>query len=184
MIPIDVAHCAAIAHDVALESPLFPQALLKKVCVGAARYPVYRVVHAHDRVRLAFHDGGPERRQVRIDLVIFAHPGVKHVPIRLWTAMHGVVLGCRDDLQVMGIVPLHARNERDAHAAGEIGIFSVGFLAASPTRIPEDVDVRRPVRQSCGAAGKDGGGCLTGMNQGVIVLGSRFGGNDVGHPVR
>jgi len=31
---------------------------------------------------------------------------------------------------------------------------------------------------------KDGGGCLTGMNQGVIVFGARFGGNDVGEHAR
>ena len=154
VIPIDVVHCAAIAHDVALESPLFPQALLQKVCAGAAGYPVHGVIDAHDRIRFALHDGGPERRQIRIDHVGLAHLGVKHMPFRLRTAVHGVVLRRGDDFQVMGIVPLHARNERDAHAAGEIGIFSVGFLAAAPTGIPEDIDVRRPVRQSGGAAGK------------------------------
>ena len=147
MTPEDVAHGAAIAHDVALESPLFPQALLKKVRAGAAGYPVYGVIHAHDRIRFALHDCGPERRQIRIDLVRLAHPGVKDVPLRLWTAVHGVVLGCGDDFQVVRIVPLHARNKRDAHTAGEIGIFSVGFLAAPPAGIAEDIDVRRPVGQ-------------------------------------
>ena len=37
VVPVDVAHRAAVAHDVALEAPLVPQPLLEQVGAGAAR---------------------------------------------------------------------------------------------------------------------------------------------------
>ena len=62
----------------------------------------------------------------------------------LGAAVHGEVLGRGDDAVVLRIVALHAGDEGDAHARGEERIFAVGFLAAAPARIAEDVDVGRP----------------------------------------
>ena len=62
--------------------------------------------------------------------------------------MDGVVLGRGDDAEIAGIVALHATDEGDGHAAGEEGVFSVGFLTAAPAGIAKDVDIRRPEGES------------------------------------
>ena len=155
MILEDVVDRAAIAHDVAFETPLFPQPFLQQVRAGASGHTGNRVVNAHDRTGFALGDGRPERRQIRVHEIVLAHPGIEDVPFRLRAAVHGVVLRRGDNFQILRVFPLHSSDERDSHAPGQIGIFSVGFLAASPTGIPEDIDVRRPVRQSGGPAGKD-----------------------------
>ena len=51
-------------------------------------------------------------------------------------------------LDVMRIVALQSANKRDAESAREERVFSISFLAASPARVAEDVDVRRPERQA------------------------------------
>ena len=48
---------------------------------------------------------------------------------------------------IFGIIPLQAANERHAQRAGQERIFAVGFLAATPARIAENVDVGRPKSQ-------------------------------------
>ena len=183
--PEDVADRAAIAHHVALEAPLFAQALLEEVGAGAAGHAVHRVVDAHDGTGLAFRDRRLERVQVGVDQVVLADLGVEGMAQRFRAAVHGVVLRRGDGLQVTRIVALHALDEGDAHAAGQIRIFAVGLLTAPPAGIPEDVDVRRPVIQVGDAAGSGawrhfGHGRLAHR---LVVLGARFGGDDVGHPV-
>ncbi len=54
------------------------------------------------------------------------------------------VLGRRDHGRKFGVGSLHPGHERHCHAAGQIGILSVGLLPAAPAGIAEDVDVRRP----------------------------------------
>ncbi len=49
-----------------------------------------------------------------------------------------------DDLRALGIGALQAADEGDAHRRGQDGILAIGFLAASPARIAEDVDVGGP----------------------------------------
>ena len=183
---VDVVHRPAVAHDVAPEAPLVPQPLLQQVRAGAAGRPVHRVVDAHDRLGLALDDGRAKRRQVGAHQVLLAHPGVEGVPLRLGSAVHRVVLRRGDHLQIVGIIPLHPRDERHGHAAGQVGVFPVRLLASPPAGIPEDVDVRGPVGQPGRAAGKGHERLGAGRGrtrQGVVVLGPRLGGDDVGHPV-
>ena len=62
--------------------------------------------------------------------------------------MHCIVLRRRNRHVVLRVVALHARDIRYAHAAGEEGIFAVGFLSTAPARVTEDVQVRRPEIQA------------------------------------
>ena len=68
-----------------------------------------------------------------------AYVHVGKVARRLWSAVHGEVLGSRDDAVITGIVALHSRDKRDRHARAEEGIFAVGFLATTPAWIAKDV---------------------------------------------
>ncbi len=70
--------------------------------------------------------------------------GIKPVAFHLRPAVDGIMLGRGDGLEEIRIVPLQALDERDAQAAGEVGVFAVGLLAAAPARIAENVDVGRP----------------------------------------
>src|ERR1035437_9030701 len=73
-------------------------------------------------------------------------------------------------------VPLQPRNKRNPHPTGEVGVFAVGFLPESPAGIPENLEVRRPVRQSGDAAGRVSGGQLRDrvVALGFTVLGASF----------
>src|SRR5689334_10832766 len=62
--------------------------------------------------------------------------------------MHGEVLGRRDGLVVMRVVALEAAHERDAEPAGQVWVFAVGLLSASPAGVAEDIDVWRPDRET------------------------------------
>ena len=63
---------------------------------------------------------------------------------RFGPAVHGKMLGRRDDAIVFRVVTLHACDKCHAHARRQEGILSKGFLPASPARIAKDVDVRSP----------------------------------------
>ena len=60
--------------------------------------------------------------------------------------MTGHVLECgeyatfRQPFELAG--SLQTLDRRDAHLAGQIGVFAIGFLDAAPTRIACDVDDR------------------------------------------
>jgi len=106
------------------------------------------------------------------------------MPLGFRSAVHGVVLGRGDGFQVAGIIPLHAPHEGHAHAAGEIWVFAVGFLAASPPGVAEDVDVGRPVSEPGGASRQRRqrfGAGRRWPRLRVVVFGARLGGDHVGH---
>ena len=96
------------------------------------------------------------------------------VAVGLGAAVHGEVLRGRDHLQVAGVVSLQALHELDAHARGEVRILAVGFLAAPPSRVAEDVDVRRPEGQALIAA------ALAPADE-LVVLGARLVADRGGH---
>jgi hypothetical protein len=62
--------------------------------------------------------------------------------------MDGVMLGRGHGLEVFRVVALHPAHEIHRQARGKVGILPVGFLAAPPARIAEDVDVGAEERQS------------------------------------
>ena len=67
---------------------------------------------------------------------------------RFRPAVDGIMLRRGDHAIVFGIVTLHARDKRHAHAPRQKGVFPVGFLAASPPGIAENINVRRPEIQT------------------------------------
>ena len=57
------------------------------------------------------------------------------------------MLGTGRDLQVHRVAPLQPADHRLAQQTGQEGVFAVGLLAAPPSGITEDVDVRGPKRK-------------------------------------
>ncbi|MNJ01269.1 hypothetical protein D3C73_1608490 [compost metagenome] len=64
------------------------------------------------------------------------------VAVGLGATVHGQVLGGGVELAVHRVIALQAVHEGHAHAGGEVRVLAVGFLAAAPSRVTEDVDVR------------------------------------------
>ena len=149
---------------------------LQQIGAGAGGDAIHAVVGAHHGIGLAFHDAGAERGQIGLVEVARAGLHVELVARRLGSAVHGVVLGGGDHLEVVRIVALHALDEGHGHAAGEERIFAVGLLAAAPARIAEDVDVGRPEGEAAIAA-------VIVVADGLVVLGARLGGDGVGDAV-
>src|ERR1700751_4015884 len=91
-------------------------------------------------------------------------------------AVNGVMFGSGNRFEVTRVVALKAGDESDAKTGGEERIFAGGFLAASQTRIAEDVDGGRPEGETVGASG-------TVVEDGVVVFAAGFGGDDVSDAV-
>ena len=141
---VDVDDRPAVGDDVPGEAPLLPEHLAEQLVVAAGRLPAEGVVGAHHRLGLPVHDEVPEGGEVGLAEVALADPGVVGVPQGLGPAVHRVVLGRRDRLQVAGVRALHALDERGADGAGQERVLAVGLLPSPPARVAEDVDVRRP----------------------------------------
>src|ERR1700678_3040460 len=58
--------------------------------------------------------------------------------------MYGEVLRCRDCAEVAWVITLQPTHEIASQRRSEERIFAIGFLSATPARIAEDVDIRRP----------------------------------------
>lgn len=90
--------------------------------------------------------------------------------------VNGVVFGSGNGFEVARVVALKAGDESDAKTSGEERIFAIGFLAASPTRIAEDVDVGGPEGETVVASSIV-------VEDGVVVFAASFGGDGVGDAV-
>src|SRR5260370_11626933 len=97
---------------------------------------------------------------------------IELVTRRFWSAMHRVMFGRRDDLEIMRIGTLHPLNKRDCQAARKIWIFAVRCLTASPARVAKYIDVGRPECESVIAA-------MVVVAKGFVVFRTGLRGNDV-----
>src|ERR1043165_2320711 len=145
---VDVVDCATIGNYIAVEAPLATQHVAEQMCIGARRLAVYAVVSAHHGGSPSFHDSGPESRPVSLTHIAFACRRVKTMALGLWSRMNRVVLGSVNNFQILRIVTLESFNECYSETAGEIWIFSVSLLPASPARVAKDIDVWRPKRET------------------------------------
>ena len=61
--------------------------------------------------------------------------------------MHGEMLAAGGGFQILA-VSLQSADKTNTQSAGQIGIFSVGFMTSAPPRIAENINVRTPDSQS------------------------------------
>ncbi len=173
ILAIDIGGTAAVGDDVAFETPLPAQPFLHQELAGTGRHAVQRVIGAHHRADLAVDHGGTEGRQKSFLEILRRRVEILLVAPLLRPAVHGEMLGRGDGLVIPGIVALQAGDERIGDLSGQVWILAIGFLAASPAWIAEDVDVGRPHRQPlvepAGAVGL----------QRLEVLGAKLGRDDL-----
>jgi len=169
---VKVADGPAIGNNIPFEAPFVAQSVKEQV-IRARRFAAHGVVRAHYRIGLAFHNRGAKRGSIGVRKIVRGNRHIKAMPQNFRAAVDGKVLGCRDCFQIARIIALQAGNEGHSDAAGEIRIFAVGFLAASPTRIAKNIDIRRPEGEAVIAASVS-------MLDGVVIFGPRFRGNHIG----
>ena len=125
----------------------------------------------------ALGDRGAEGRSVGVVEIVQRDMDVEAVAESFRAAVNGVVFGSGDGFEVMRIVALQSGDKGDAKPRGEEGILAVGFLAAPPARIAEDVDVGRPESETEVATGIV-------VEDGVVVFGAGLGGDNVGDAMK
>ncbi len=172
----DVGGGGTVRDDVAGEVPVIAEVIAKQHGVGASGRAVDGVVGAHHGLRVGFGDGGAECGEVGVFEVVCGDVDIGAVARGFGAGVHVEVLGRGDDAEEVGVGALHAGDEGDGHAAGEEWVFAVGLLAAAPARVAEDVDVGRPVGEAEELL-------VPVVADGVVVLGARFGGDDLGFVV-
>ena len=142
--PPDARHGVSVPDHRASEAPLVAKNFCQQPVIRRSGHPVDRVVRAHHARGVTLPNARLKRGQVSLVQVALGHHCIEIGPLRFGTAMRVEVLHRGDGLQVMRIIALEPRDEGNPEAAGQEGIFAVGFLAPAPTRIPENIDVRRP----------------------------------------
>src|SRR5690606_29013849 len=99
---------------------------------------------------------------------------ILRVPPLLGATVHCIVLRGGDGLVIFGIVALQPGNEGIGDFARQIGVLAIGFLAAPPARIAENIDVWGPDRQPLVETARPAGMEL------VDIFGAEVFGNDRG----
>ena len=92
---------------------------------------------------------------------------IDHVTRRFRPAVYCEMFGRGDHSKIFRVVSLHSGNKGDSHPSGKKWIFTVGFLAAAPAGIAENIYVRRPEIQAFHDVATAGAHRL-------VMLGARF----------
>ena len=143
---IEIADGTTVADDQILEAPLITQNLLQQSLTATAGIIVQALVGAHHLTDLGILYQCLEGRHIGFPEVAGRNVGqVGRVAGVLRTTMNGVVLGTSPELAVLGILgALKSTNHLNAHDTGQVGVFTVGLLSPAPSRITENVHIRRP----------------------------------------
>src|ERR1041385_289444 len=132
----------------ALKAPFVAQDVFEQEFTRVARFIEGAVVSAHHRFDFGFHDQLFESWKVCIVEVVFRNDGIEGVAIFFGTGMNSIMFsaGCR--FEIFGMIALQAFDKLGCHFAGKEWILTPGFLSAPPAWVAENVDIRRPERQS------------------------------------
>ena len=169
---MEVADGPAVAGHVAFKAPLVAQDVHQQGLGAAGGLAVDAVVSTHEGFNVSFLHRSLKGRQVGLPHVLLVGDGVKLVTDRLRAGVHRKVLGAGSHLQVLAVA-LQALDVAHAQAGGQIGILTVGFVAAAPAGITEDVDVGAPHAQALI-------NIAVLMNGLAVVLGARLMADDLG----
>lgn len=144
---VEVADSAAIGHDDALVPPFLAEYMVQQPVAAAAWFALEPVVGAHHLFYLAFFYQCLEGRQVGFVQVARADVfRIEAVAVPFGARVYGEVLGAGVHLVVLLVFvqALQAFYDAHSHYACQVGVFTVGFYAASPARVAVDVDGRCP----------------------------------------
>ena len=127
----------------ALEAPALTQDINQQGLGAAGSLAVDAVVRAHEGLNIGFLHRSLEGWQVGLPHVLLVGNGVELMTDGLGAGVHREVLGAGSDLQVLAVA-LQALDEANTQAGGQVGILTVGLVAAAPAGVTEDVDIGAP----------------------------------------
>ena len=141
---VQIGQGGAVRGNVPCEAPILAECLFQQERAGAAGLAVGAIVSAHNCFDLRFGNQLLEGGQISGVQIPQRYFSVEGVTVLFRTAVHGEMFGAGGRFHILGIIALQAVHEGRSHLAGQVRIFSPRLLAASPTRIAENIDVRRP----------------------------------------
>ena len=144
---IEVIDSITVSQHNAIVVPLVAQDIDEQTVTGTAGHTFEAVVGAHHLADITFLNQCLESRQIGLPKVTRIDSCIIGMTQRLRSAVHGIVLGTSVSLEVVRVIALHAENSLNTKNSIQVGVFTAGFLSASPTRVTEDVHVRAPKRQ-------------------------------------
>ena len=140
MVLMKIADRPAVRNKMAFKSPFTPQ-LSHQIVAGTAGFTVGAVIGSHYRFNIRILNQGTKSGKISLFQILRGSDCVEAVAKSFRPAVHGEMLGTCGGFQRFSVA-LQAVYECLAEAGGEIRVLAVCFMAASPARITEDVDVR------------------------------------------
>ena len=163
----------AIGHHMTAKSPASAKHLAEQELAAAAGFAIHGVVGAHERLD-AFLAQSLKRRQIRLPQVARSRVHIELMAQRLRPAVHREMFGTGRCLQVTRVVTLQAPHERGPQFGCQSRILPPCLLAAPPTWVAKNVDVRGPESEPLVLL-------PAALTDRLVVLGAGFIGNRRGH---
>ena len=146
----EIADGSTVTYHHVFISPFITQNLSQQTIAATTRISFKAVIGAHHLFYIRFLYQVFKGRQISFPQI--AGRNILRIEIMAFgfrTAMHGIVFGTGMKFVIFGIGrPLQPINDCNSHTAGQVRIFPIGLLSASPTRVTEDIHVRCPKSQS------------------------------------
>ena len=157
MCGVEIGNGTAVGNHHILEAPFVAQYLLQQTVAAATWVVVPTLVGTHHLAHVTLLHQCLERRHVCFPQVTRRNIGeVGYVTAPLGTAVHCIVLGTCQEFKIpwgrttatKQRSALKSGDNRESHTTGQIRVFAVCLLSPAPSRVAEDVHVRRPHRQA------------------------------------
>ena len=146
MVDMEITDGPAVADNMPLKSPFFAERFLQQCLTSAGWLPVHPVVGAHNGLDFRFLHGRFKRREICFGHVFRVRFRVKLMAQRLRTGMNSKMFAAGGCFEVLAVA-LEPPDEPDAKSGRQVRILAVCFMAAAPTRVSENVDIRAPYGQ-------------------------------------
>ena len=144
---VKVTDGPAVGNDVPFKMPFPAQRILKKHFAAAAGLSIGAVIGAHDGLNLRFRYQILKSGKIGFLQIFGRGDSIELVAQRLRAAVYGKVLGTGGTFEMV-TEALQSADIGLPQAGGEIGIFTVGFMAAAPAGITKDINIGRPEAQT------------------------------------
>ena len=115
MMLIDILHCTAVRHNIALKAPFPAQDILEKGSGRAGGFPVDTVIGAHHGMHAGLLDSRLKRRKIGQVHILAAGACVKVMAVGFRSRMYRKMLGCGVHNRVLRIRALQSFNKVNPH---------------------------------------------------------------------
>ena len=174
---IEVTDGTTVANHQILKAPFITQNGLQQALRTATGVVVKALVSTHHLANLCILHQCLKGRHIGLPHITGRHIGqIGRMAGILRTAMYGIVLGTGPEFTVFGIFrSLQSLDNLRSHDTGQIGILTIGFLSPAPSRVTEDIDIRRPYREAVELL------VLAAIQHAVVILGTELGTRGIEH---